>query len=141
MTTWEAGDDIVEFPDGRRIRGRGLRRPVPDAPQPQFGVYLLGREPEQFDWESRWIPWPDFRLPRDTHNALEVLQDAFARAASQRVEIACHGGVGRTGTALAAVAVIAGVPSGEAVTWVRSQYRARAVETPWQRRWIRTIRQ
>lgn len=136
----QASADIVEFPDGRLILGRGLRRPEPYGPQPQFGIYLLGREPAPFDWETRWIPWPDFRLPRDTQSALEILRDGYARAASQRVEIACGGGVGRTGTALAALAVIAGVPPDEAVTWVRSHYRTRAVETPWQRRWIRTIR-
>ena len=43
---------------------------------------------------------------------------------------------GRTGTALGAIAVLAGVPRDEAVTWVRRAYGRRAVETPWQRRWV-----
>jgi protein-tyrosine phosphatase len=54
----------------------------------------------------------------------------------ERVEIACGGGVGRTGTALAGMAVLAGVPRTEAVAWVRRRYNKRAVETPWQRRWV-----
>lgn len=47
--------------------------------------------------------------------------------------------MGRTGAALAAVAVLAGIPSGEAVDWVRARYHPRAVETPWQRRWVRRL--
>ena len=47
-----------------------------------------------------------------------------------------HGGVGRTGTALAAISVLAGVPPAEAVAWIRRHYIRRAVETPWQRRWV-----
>lgn len=52
------------------------------------------------------------------------------------MEVACHGGVGRTGTALACLAVLDGVPPGEAVAYVREHYARRAVETPWQRRYV-----
>jgi protein-tyrosine phosphatase len=55
------------------------------------------------------------------------------RAAYERVEVACSGGLGRTGTALACLAVLDGVPAGDAVAFVRGQYHPRAVETPWQR--------
>lgn len=128
---------MVELPDGRRIRGRSLRRPRPDGDQdPEFAVYLLARDPEPFAWEHRWVRWPDFRTPASTEDALRALRQAYERAATQRVEIACQGGVGRTGTALAAVAVLAGVPAAEAVAWVRRRYHQRAVETPWQRRWV-----
>ncbi|TGA98824.1 protein phosphatase, partial [Streptomyces sp. MZ04] len=48
----------------------------------------------------------------------------------------CGGGKGRTGTALACIAVLDGVPSGDAVAYVREHYAARAVETPWQRRFV-----
>ena len=41
-----------------------------------------------------------------------------------------------TGTAMAVLAVMAGVPREEAVTWVRTHYRKHAVETRWQRTWI-----
>jgi protein-tyrosine phosphatase len=53
-----------------------------------------------------------------------------------RVEIACGGGRGRTGTALACLAVLDGVPPAEAVAYVRAHYDRRAVETPWQRNYV-----
>lgn len=139
MVTWPDGPGIVEFPDGRRIRGRGLRQPPPDGQDPEFGVYLLARDPGPFAWEHRWVLWPDFRTPASTSDAVSALREAHERAATQRVEVACGGGVGRTGTALAAIAVFAGVPSPEAVAWVRRRYNKRAVETPWQRRWVLKI--
>ena len=137
--TWADGAGVVELPGGRRLRGRGLRHPLPAGERPAFGVYLLGRDPGPFDWEHRWVRWPDFRTPASTPDALVALREAYERSAAQRVEIACGGGVGRTGTALAAVAVLAGVPPAEAVAWVRRHYNARAVETPWQRRWVRNL--
>jgi protein-tyrosine phosphatase len=100
-------------------------------------VYLVARDPGPFEWDHRWVQWRDFRTPSSTDDALNALNDAFERAGSQRVEIACGGGVGRTGTALAALAVLAGVPRTDAVAWVRGRYQKRAVETPWQRRWVR----
>jgi protein-tyrosine phosphatase len=82
------------------------------------------------------VRWPDFRTPASTDAAISALREAYERSATQRVEIACGGGVGRTGTALAAIAVLAGVPGADAVAWVRRRYNRRAVETPWQRRWV-----
>ena len=67
---------------------------------------------------------------------LPTLTEAWQRAATERVEIACAGGLGRTGTALACLAVLDGVPSAEAVTFVREHYHPRAVETPGQRRYV-----
>jgi protein-tyrosine phosphatase len=133
---WADGPDIVEFPDGRRIRGRGLRQPLPDGQEPNFGVYLLARSPPRFEWQQRWVRWPDFRTPASTNEAIAALREAYERSAMERVEIACGGGVGRTGTALAGIAVLAGVPRTEAIAWVRRRYDKRAVETPWQRRWV-----
>ena len=134
---WADGPGVVELPDGRRIRGRGLRNPVPAGQSPEFAVYLLARDPGPFNWEHRWVRWPDFRTPSSTPDAFAALREAHDRSASERVEIACGGGVGRTGTALAAIAVLAGVPAAEAVAWVRRAYNGRAAETPWQRRWAR----
>ena len=62
--------------------------------------------------------------------------ESWHRAVTERVEIACGGGRGRTGTALACLAVLDGVPAAHAVAWVRRSYDPRAVETPWQRRWV-----
>ena len=130
---------MVEFPGGRRIRGRGLRRPRPDGLTPDFALYLLAEDPGPVDWEYRWVHWPDFRTPRSTSAAVAALEEAWRRSATGRVEIACGGGMGRTGTALAGIAVLAGIPPDEAVRWVRLHYHRRAVETPWQRRWVRRV--
>ena len=52
------------------------------------------------------------------------------------VEVGCLGGSGRTGTVLACMAVLAGVPPAEAVAWVRVSYRPEAVETAEQEAWV-----
>lgn len=137
MATWEpAAAGVVRFPSGRLIRGRALRRPLQAGPSPEFAVYLLGTAPPRFEWEQRWVRWPDFWLPVNEDEAVAALQEAWLRAEYQRVEIACWGGRGRTGTALACIAVLDGVPAREAVPFVREQYHPRAVETPWQRKYV-----
>jgi hypothetical protein len=131
---------VLRLPSGRLVRGRGLRKDLgPEAPRPTYGVYLLGKEPPEFPWEARWLRWPDFRLPRDRADARKVLTRTWERAAdpAERVEIACGGGLGRTGTALACLAVLDGVPPDEAVDFVRRNYDRHAVETPWQRGYVR----
>ncbi|GAB2592218.1 protein-tyrosine-phosphatase [Paractinoplanes abujensis] len=130
---------VMRLPSGRLVRGRGLRDPMPSGHPPAFGAYLLGSAPPEFGWVSRWIRWPDFRLPADPSYAGKVLAEVWERAAGERVEIACGGGRGRTGTALACVAVIDGVPAEEAVAYVREHYHPRAVETPWQRKFVRSF--
>jgi hypothetical protein len=135
--TWEStGPGVMTLPSGRRVRGRGLRRPLPPGATPTFAVHLLGRTPPAVDWESRWLRWPDFWLPSDRDEARRVLHEVWRRAGTDRVELACGGGQGRTGTALACLAVIDGVPAAEAVGYVRRHYHRRAVETPWQRRFV-----
>lgn len=129
---------VVTLPGGCRIRGRALRAPVwPKGPRPEFGLYLTAKPHQDQEWESRWICWPDFRLPRSLSDAVTALKDAYERSAEMRVEIACGGGKGRTGTAIAILARYAGVPAEDAVAWVRENYIAGAVETPWQRRFAR----
>lgn len=125
------------LPSGRRIRGRALRRPLPDGPTPHFTVCLLGTQPPPLPWESRWLRWPDFRLPGDHAEARQTLREVWARAETERVEVACAGGRGRTGTALACLAVLDGVPAAPAVQFVRRNYAAHAVETPCQKRYVR----
>ncbi|MFF0560768.1 protein-tyrosine phosphatase family protein [Streptomyces sp. NPDC004266] len=133
---WNPTDGVLRFPSGALVRGRGLRHPLPPGPTPSFAVYLLGERPPPTEWEARWLRWPDFRLPRDRRQARDVLREALTRAGNERVEVACGGGRGRTGTALACMAVLDGVPPDQAVAFVRQHYHPRAVETPWQRRFV-----
>jgi protein-tyrosine phosphatase len=136
---WPLAAGVVEFPTGRRVRGRALRSHEAIEVEPDSGAYLLGHEPPPMPWPSMWIKWPDFRLPADPHQAIRALADALRRAEHERVEIACSGGRGRTGTALAVMAVLSGVAPTDAVAWIRSRYHHRAVETSWQRRWIERL--
>jgi rhodanese/phosphatase family protein len=140
----------ITLPDGTPVRGRGRRGPMPPGPHPTYGLYL-GRPPDRQrrrlfrargpawrpDWPADWIDWPDFRTPRDDRAAADAIHHAFRLARSgQRVEVACGGGVGRTGTVIACMAVLAGHPAPDAVGWARAHYTPRAVETRGQRRWV-----
>ncbi|GAB3294729.1 hypothetical protein GCM10027298_03700 [Epidermidibacterium keratini] len=115
------------------MRGASRRNPHPGPPA-TYRIALRARRPADAD---AWVRWPDFRLPASDEQALRVLTEAWQRAAHERVEIACGGGKGRTGTALAIIAILSGVSPGDAVGWVREHYDPRAVETQWQRRWVR----
>lgn len=129
---WD-GPGVMALPGGARVRGRRLA----DAVTPADFTLLLADGPVP-DWPSRRIRWPDFWVPRDRADALDALGEAYRRAsAGERVEVACHGGIGRTGTALAALAIFDGLGVPDAVAWVRRRYHPRAVETPWQRWWLR----
>lgn len=132
----------VRLPDGTWIRGRGLRHPLPAGPAPDIGLYLgSGRLRRRHDatltWPRTWIHWPDFLLPRDADEAVRHIRALHERArAGAAAEVACGGGVGRTGTVIACLAVLAGLPPHDAVAWTRRHHHPRAVETPWQRRWV-----
>ena len=60
--------------------------------------------------------------------------------ASGEPEIAYGGGRDRTDTILATLACHEGLEPEAAIRWVREHYDAHAVETPWQRRWVRASR-
>ena len=136
------GSTTVELPDGVRVRGRGLGRPRPDEPEPDFGLYLgtsrlRRKHGGGITWPHEWVTWPDFLLPTHPGTARNQIRALHERAKTETVEVACYGGVGRTGTVLACLAVLSGVPADDAVAWVRTHYHARAVETPWQRGWVK----
>jgi protein-tyrosine phosphatase len=116
----------------------GLRERRSENPDRDFGLYMDTR------WEPTWpadlIDWEDFGLPADRERAAAQIRAAFERArAGERVEVGCAGGLGRTGTVLACMAILAGVSREEAVGWVRTNYDARAVETPEQEEWVRSF--
>jgi hypothetical protein len=132
----------IRLPDGSPVRGRGLRHGTPAGPTPDYGLYLGStrlrrRHDPELHWPRQWIDWPDFLLPRDREAAITAIRALHGRIRSgERVEVACGGGVGRTGTVIACLAVLAGVERADAVAWARANYDRRAVETPWQRRWV-----
>ncbi|MBA2955457.1 protein phosphatase [Nocardioides sp. MAH-18] len=129
----EAG--VLVLPTGRSVRGRALRTTVPCAADPDFGLYLSSEAPA-VPWPSQWIHWRDFRTPTDPEAARQALLELWRRSADERVGVACPGGRGRTGTALACLAVVDGVPAHTAVAFVRRHYHRGAVETPWQKRYV-----
>jgi hypothetical protein len=134
---WEpSAEGVLRLPSGRLVRGRGLRDPLPGGPRPGLALHLRGRRPPAVAWDSRWIRWPDFWLPSDRGAFLGSLRELRSRSGTERVEVACGGGFGRTGTAPACLAVLDGLPDEGAVAYVREHYSHRAVETPWQRRFV-----
>jgi hypothetical protein len=125
----------VQFPDGTRVRALSIHEREEHDDRRDFGLYL--DEAWRPSWPAELIAWPDFGVPDDGEQAAAQIVRAFARArAGENVEIGCLGGLGRTGTVLACMAVLAGVPAGDAVEWVRGSYRPGAVETPEQEAWV-----
>jgi protein-tyrosine phosphatase len=125
--------DAVTLPDGTEVVAVSFD-PVdpyvrPDGEAPGHGLYLDAQ------WTPPWphahLDWPDFGVPADVAPVTDALRRLHDQArAGERVEIGCYGGHGRTGTALALLAVIAGHPATDAVAWVRANYCDKAVETP-----------
>jgi hypothetical protein len=119
--------DPVVLPDGTTIWATSYAPDYARDRSPDFGLYLDAR------WSPPWphghIDWPDFSVPVDRDAMLGALRDALARAREgEVVEVGCLGGHGRTGTAVACLAVLAGLET-DAVDWVRSTYCDHAVET------------
>jgi hypothetical protein len=131
----------LALPDGTVVRAASYDAVDPyGRPQPpDHGLYLDER------WAPPWphahVDWPDFGLPADPAPFAAALRDVHRRAqAGERVEVGCLGGHGRTGTALACLAVLAGLPADEAVAWVRANYCPQAVETEEQEAFVRGFR-
>jgi hypothetical protein len=126
---------IVTFPDGSRVRASSIADRRADDRDRSYGLYLDSR------WEPTWpadlIEWRDFGLPADAESAAKLIESAFGRARrGELVEVGCLGGLGRTGTVLACMAFLSGVPRHEAVAWVRHSYDSGAVETSEQEEWV-----
>lgn len=121
----------VALPDGTLVTGVSFddRDPYGRTQRPDYGLYLDER------WRPPWphdhLSWPDFGVPADVAPVVAALTSVLERARRQeQVEVGCLGGHGRTGTALACLAVLCGSRAEDAVAWVRADYCAKAVETP-----------
>ena len=126
----------VEFADGTSVTGVSFLGgdPYSRETSPAFGLYLDAR------WDPPWphehVAWPDFGVP-DPDELSASLERLLVRIRSgDLVEIGCLGGHGRTGTALACLAVLTGTPPDGAVQWVRANYCPDAVETAEQRAFV-----
>jgi hypothetical protein len=122
-------DVELVFPDGTKVYPSShFHRTVTDD-VPDYALYL------DDVWTAysvaTFIPWKDYGLPKVPYRrAAESIIDAFCIAKDgMSVEIGCIGGHGRTGTVLACMAVLAGVPGKDAVTWVKTNYCKKAVES------------
>ncbi len=148
--TWRSAHDShihrhandVVFANGVTVNARSFVASDPYArKQPaDFGMY--------FDraWSPPWphehIDWPDFGVPANSPLFVASCRALLARARDgEAVEIGCLGGHGRTGTALAVLALLADptLDRNSAVEWVRSNYCDRAVETEAQATFVHTL--
>jgi hypothetical protein len=131
---------LVVLPDGTQLTAASfdLVAPYSRARDPDYGLYLDPRW--QPPWDHGHIDWPDFGVPGSTQAVAAALKTVLERARSgQHIEVGCLGGHGRTGTALACLAVLTGHPAFDAVAWVRASYCTKAVETPDQEAFIVTL--
>jgi protein-tyrosine phosphatase len=122
----------VTLPGGIVVLARGRLDPDPPARAPDFALYLDRRweDDPEVTWPFHSVDWPDFGLPADEPATFAAIVDLYRRAREGKlVEVACYGGVGRTGTVLGCLAAFAGVPRAAAVSWVREHYHPAAVET------------
>ncbi len=125
----------VRFPDGMIVRAAALEEREVNAAWRQHGLYLDARWSPT--WPAQLVDWPDLGTPSDDRAATEAIQHAFALAADgTHVEVGCLAGRGRTGTVLACMAVLAGVPAAGAVDWVRRHHTPGAVEGSAQEAWV-----
>jgi protein-tyrosine phosphatase len=126
---------MVCFPDNTCVMASPLSARLENNPDRDFGLYM---DPSWAPtWDAELIDWPDYGLPADNDTAVGQIIAAFTRAKSgQRVEIGCIGGLGRTGTVLSCMAILAGVRADQAVEWVRANYDPHAIETEEQEAWV-----
>lgn len=126
---------FVKFPDCTEVRAASLADRRVDDSWRQFGLYL--DEEWRPSWPSSLVSWQDFGLPNSCAQAADLILKVFRQAkAGQHIEVGCKGGLGRTGTVLACMAVLAGVAPEDAVRWVRENYDPEAIETPEQEKWV-----
>jgi ClpX C4-type zinc finger len=133
--------DTVTFPNGGTLVASSFPGKTSYARKqsPDFGWYF------DTSWAPPWphehVLWPDFGLPVDAEAFVVGCRSLVTRIGSgQTVEIGCLGGHGRTGTALAIMAAMCGVPQADAVSWVRSNYCDQAVETQEQVQFVLAVR-
>jgi hypothetical protein len=103
-----------------------------DSP-PQAGFYLdAAWQPvlAEAPWATHFVEWPDLGALHPTELAMLVAQVAYELAEGKRVELACLGGHGRTGTLLAAlIGQVERRSAEDALRAARDRYCAHVIET------------
>jgi hypothetical protein len=136
IVTPHAHRDEVTFADGTKVVGARflVDEPYKRDQSPTFGLYLDQRWAPP--WNHAHLAWVDFGVP-DAAELRVALEDVLERSRrGEHVEVGCLGGHGRTGTALACLAVLTGTPADEAIAWVRAVYCEKAVETDEQQAFV-----
>lgn len=129
----------VTLPDGTVVLAQGREGPSERPRLPDFALYLdeRWRDDPQVTWNCEIVDWPDFELPADETATFAAIVDLHRRVQEgELVEIACRGGLGRTGTVLACLAVLADDAPSDPVRWVRENYRRGAIEGAKQERLV-----
>ncbi len=125
----------LKFPDGVTVYASSEHTREPLEMAPDFGLYASPA------WQASclayFIDWQDYHLPVRWQLAAHAIVDTYNKArAGLWVEVGCFGGHGRTGTILACMAVLGGIPATDAVDWVRQNYCEKAVEADTQEWWV-----
>jgi hypothetical protein len=114
--------------------------PFDSLPAGARGLCLEPRSGRVADAEWR-LDIPDFGVPDPAalRAVLEAMVAAMRARPADAFHVGCRAGLGRTGTALACLAAMAGIE--DPVGWLRARYDARAVETQAQADFVQAFAQ
>ena len=90
--------------------------------------------------EAEWqLDVPDYGVPDEAglRAILAQMLEAMRAAPNDAYHIGCKAGIGRTGTVMACLAIMAGAVEGDPVAWLRTAYYQGAIETPGQEAFVR----
>jgi protein-tyrosine phosphatase len=90
--------------------------------------------------EAEWqLDVPDYGVPDEAglRAILAQMLEAMRTAPDGAYHIGCKAGIGRTGTVMACLAIMAGAVEGDPVAWLRAAYFQGAIETPGQEAFVR----
>lgn len=90
--------------------------------------------------EAEWqLDVPDYGVPDEAalRAILAQILEAMRTTPDGAYHIGCKAGIGRTGTVMACLAIMAGTVEGDPVAWLRAAYFQGAIETPGQEAFVR----
>ena len=90
--------------------------------------------------EAEWqLDVPDYGVPDEAglRAILAQMLETMRAAPKDAYHIGCKAGIGRTGTVMACLAIMAGAVEGDPVAWLRAAYFQGAIETPGQEAFVR----